>query len=189
MQRILKYETTAANTGIPQMAEKVMVQDKDKPLLRDNLHTIWKTPKIRLGNEYRRLALKPRTENYAREVNARNAVMRVHDGLETKKYILARSKRYPVFMLGMKTEIYYDRPSLADLLGMRKNRRVKNLIRKSGLTMEKMHKMALEAYDELAKNVASIESEREAELDFAPNQFLVDSLDGRGRLKLIMVDM
>ncbi len=158
-----------------------------RPLLRDAVkilglpfhRVIFKTPRV--GG--RRLAIKGRGD-LETERKRRNALEELHLEIRPSTYNFFLSKRYPS-VRGKRVERYYDRPSLEDFVELRKNRRMKIFLAENHVTMEKAHAMAMEVLEEFTKNCSALE----ISLDFGADQFLADSIDRKGKLNIILVDI
>jgi hypothetical protein len=131
------------------------------------------------------LALKPQPTSPEREIKARQLIMDLHADISPRYYNLSLSKRYPSIR-GTRTERYYDRPSLSDLMEMRNNGRVRNFLRKHRIAHEQAQEFAIRTYEELMTNTSLLQGV--VDYDFGGDQFLVDSHKD-GKLDLIMTDI
>ena len=143
---------------------------------------VWRTPKVK----GKALALKPRGYNPAMERMLRQAIRVRHARLKPVTYNLALSKRFPPIG-GMRTEIYYDKPSLEELILKKPGPRVRAFLAENHLTVEQAHARALRADKELLENLSQMRMR--LFMDYGADQVLVEGIDGKGRLKLILVDI
>jgi len=174
--------------NVQRKAKRVIFAVGKKPLPRDSTRggilsfprIIWKTPKVRR----KRLAIK--TPEEKREAVVRKAVREFHKHAETQTYTLKLSKRFPP-VKGKRTEIYYDMPTLRDLIEKNTHRRMKKFLKENRISSEKAQEMALSASEEAERNV--FRAAQDLSPDYEAHQFMVEGMDKKGRLKLIMVDI
>ena len=149
--------------------------------------TIIKTPKVK----GRRLALKPKQnlKEDVREHLARKKIMTMISYAHPQRFTMRLSKRYPKIK-GRRTELYYDRPSLEDLIERRRNRRVAEFLKQHKMSIDEASEKALDVYDEIEKMEHDF-SDRisELSLDLNASQVMVGKIDANGKFELIVIDM
>lgn len=157
---------------------------------------IWRTPHVR----GKRLALK-RWEEVKTITERRgitdttrrtwNAIMDYHRSITPQSYELMAAKQFPP-MRGKRVQIYYDRPSLRDLLDMKQNRRTREFLRANKMTFQEAHDQAVKVFEELDQNIYKVtqlwlKTEPDYDLNIG-DQFIIDSKTN-GKLRVVMVDI
>ena len=155
---------------------------RTRPVLR-NSRVVFKTPKVRGKRLLLKKAYSQQTD--LRERKVRNAVLEFHQDITPKTYSLRLSKRYPSIQ-GKRTELYYDAPSLYELVEGIPNKRSNAFLRKNSLSSKEAQKIAVNVSEELEKNI--YHATQHLNPDFNLGSVVVLGWNGK-KLDLVMVDV
>ncbi len=162
------------------MGKRPILRDADRSMGIPIPRLIWKTGRVKGKRLVIKTAEEPR-ERIARQLIQEHYLTHA----SPKNYILKLSKRYPSIR-GKRTEIYYDKPSLRDAIEINHNRRLRKLLSENRLNDRILQEKALEAFDELGRDLAFVEMA--VSLDIGADQILIDKIDSQGKVHLILVD-
>jgi hypothetical protein len=128
-------------------------------------------------------------ENPRLEVEARSALMKAVQVADPVTFRIKISKRF-LPIRGRRAEIYYDGPSLYDLLEKRSNRRTLEFLAKHKMTHSQAYEYANRALDELDSTIGRAKRMfPKTFFDFDSTQVIVTGIDKYGTFDFVMVDL